>query len=197
MKKTCLNIALILLTASACAGHHEKDEATATGEEAMMQAMQAAITPGEAHKMLADSVGDYDAQMQMWTGPGAQAMETTMTVKRHMDLDGRVLVERWKGSVMGAPFEGASRTGYDNIKKRYWSTWTDNMSTGLLVMYGDWDKMKEQMQLKGTSVHPMTGKEYSTRAVGTYPAPGKETVTMYEDHGQGEFKSMALTLTRR
>ena len=32
--------------------------------------------------------------------------------------------------MMGMPFEGIGRTGYDNVTGKYWSTWIDNMSTG-------------------------------------------------------------------
>ena len=114
-----------------------------------------------------------------------------------MDLDGRVLHEVWKGEVMGRPFEGRSRTGYDNVTKSYWSTWTDTWSTGLMVMYGNWDEEQQAMVLTGDAVNPMTGEPYTTRSVSMYPAPGKETMVMYEDQGQGEYKSMSFTLSRQ
>ena len=31
-----------------------------------------------------------------------------------------------------AAFTGVGRTGYDNVTGRYWSTWTDTMSTGVV-----------------------------------------------------------------
>jgi hypothetical protein len=199
MKHSIIAAALVFSAIGAQADHHKKGEAPAMSAEemAMMKAMEAAATPGEPHKQLADSVGEFQAQMQMWPAPGAPPMNTSMQVKRKMDLGGRVLVEHWKGEVMGAAFEGRGRTGYDNVTKRYWSTWTDNMSTGLLVMYGQWNADNETFEFTGKNVHPATGTTYAVRSVGSSPLAENETMTMYEDHGQGEYKSMSFTLTRQ
>jgi hypothetical protein len=35
------------------------------------------------------------------------------------------------------PFEGISTLGYDNAKKTFFSTWIDNMGTGMMVMEGN------------------------------------------------------------
>ncbi|MFK7886648.1 MAG: DUF1579 family protein [Gammaproteobacteria bacterium] len=200
MKKFTVGAAVLMFAMSACAGHHEEGEqaqAVSVEEQAMMAAMQAAATPGEPHARLADSAGSFDAAMTIWTGPDSEPMHSTMTVERRMDLAGRVLVEDWTGSVMGAPFVGHSRTGYDNVTKRYWSTWTDNMSTGLLVMYGQWDTATETLQFEGKNVNPATGAAYTLRSEGSHPAADTELMTMYEDHGQGEYKAMSFTLKRR
>jgi hypothetical protein len=34
---------------------------------------------------------------------------------------------------MGMPFEGLGYTGYDNVKKQYFGTWIDSMSTGIMT----------------------------------------------------------------
>lgn len=198
MKLLMMGAALALMAAQAMADHHAagEDEAAAMSEDEMMQAMQAAAAPGEAHARLADGVGAWSARMEAYMEPGGEPMVAEMTVAREMDLDGRVLVERWKGVVMDQPFEGIARTGYDNVSKRYWSTWTDNMSTGVLVMYGDWDEASESFVFEGKSVHPVTGAPYRTRTVGKHPAPGVETMDMYEDHGEGEYKSMSIAMKR-
>ena len=56
-----------------------------------------------------------------------------------MGLDGRVLIEEVTSSMMGMPFTGHGMTGYDNVTGKYWSTWTDSMSTGLMVSEGTCD----------------------------------------------------------
>ncbi|MEO0575493.1 MAG: DUF1579 family protein [Pseudomonadota bacterium] len=197
MKQWIFVGALALLAATAFAGHHEKGEATvdaAMDEAAAMQAMAAAATPGDAHAKLAKGVGSFKASMAFFMEPGGDPLVSQMSVERTMDLNGRVMNESWKGQVMGAPFEGRGRTGFDNVTQKYWSTWTDNMSTGLLVMHGAWDADEEAMVLHGESTHPVTGKTYKTRAVGKYLPEGKESMVMYEDHGEGEYKSMTFTL---
>ncbi len=198
MKQLLVAAALCGFTVNCWADHHGGDHAAMPDAETMasMQAMQMAATPGEPHAKLAESVGQYTAEMQFFMDPSSEPMTASMTVERRMGLQGRVLVEHWQGEVMGAQFQGMGRTGYDNVTKRYWSTWTDNMSTGLLVMYGNWDADKNAMVLEGDSVHPVTGETYTSRAVSVYPKPGVEAMEMFEDHGAGEFKSMAFKLTR-
>jgi hypothetical protein len=71
------------------------------------------------------------------------------------------------------------------------------MSTGLLVMYGQWNADNETFEFAGKNVHPATGATYAVRSVGSSPVAENETMTMYEDHGQGEYKSMSFTLTRQ
>ena len=56
-----------------------------------------------------------------------------------MALDGRVMVEQFEGTMMGAPFKGHGMSGYDNVTGKYWSTWNDSMSTGLMVSTGTCD----------------------------------------------------------
>ena len=41
--------------------------------------------------------------------------------------------------MMGTPFTGHGMTGYDNVTGKYWSTWTDSMSTGIMVSEGSCD----------------------------------------------------------
>lgn len=207
MRKVHLAAALAALCIGAHAGHHEKaDHATDKAMEpmamsaedmAMMEAMSAAAAVGDAHARLAKGVGQFNAAMNFRMGADAEPMASTMTVDRRMDLGGRVLVENWQGNVMGQPFNGVGRTGYDNVSKRYWSTWTDNMSTGVLVMYGKYDADSDTMEFRGENVHPATGKTYSMRSVGTWTKDGHETMAMYEDHGAGEYEAMTFTLTPR
>ena len=201
MKKLLLSLALAAVAAGGIADHHNpgdgaKPDAATMSEDAFMAAMMKAATPGEAHARLAEGVGEFVAETEMY-GPDGAPSKTTMTMERSVDLGGRVIVERWRGVVMGRPFEGYSRTGYDNVTGRYWSTWTDNWSTGLLVMHGDWDAEQEALVLTGTGINPVTGDKYAMRSVASQPAPGVETMVMYEDHGQGEYKSMSFTMTRR
>lgn len=199
MKRSIFAIGLALLAMNVLAGHHEKNEmdAAPATEAAVMAAMAAAATPGDAHAKLADSEGSFKASMAFYMEPDGEPMVSEMTVERKMDLEGRVLVEYWKGQMMGAPFEGRARTGFDNVTQKFWSTWTDNMSTGLLVMYGEWDAAEKAMVFSGKGINPITGQEYVTRSVGRFPEPGKETMTMYEDHGNGEYKSMTISLVRQ
>lgn len=202
MKRILFVLALAMMSAGGFAGHHEKDEqaaepgAAAMSEEAMMAAMAAAATPGEPHAKMIEMVGEYSAEMTFLMDPSGEPQSTTMQVERTLDLGGRVLVETWSGEFMDMPFNGHSRIGYDNVTGRYWSTWTDNWSTGVIVMYGDWDEEKQQMVLEGTNAHPVTGLPYKMRSVSRDLEPGKSVMDMYEDYGDGMVQAFSVTMTK-
>jgi hypothetical protein len=118
-------------------------------QKAEMDAYMKAGTPGAPHKAMAATVGTYEAKVKSWHEPGKPPMEETGTATRSMTLDGRVLVEDFKGSMMGMPFTGHGMRGYDNVTGKYWSTWTDSMSTGLMLSEGTCDA-KETCTFKGS-----------------------------------------------
>jgi hypothetical protein len=77
--------------------------------------------------------------------------------ERKMILGGRVLHEHAKSEFMGQPFEGIGLTGYDNVTERYWSTWIDNVSTGLSVTHGQWNE-DGTGTFEGETADPQTGE---------------------------------------
>src|SRR4029453_12768710 len=108
-------------------------------QQAEMEAYTKAGTPGAEHKALAATAGSYDIKVRSWMEPGAPPMEETGTATRAMALDGRVRVEQVSSTMMGSPFPGHGMLGYDNVTGKYWSTWNDSMSTGLMVSEGTCD----------------------------------------------------------
>lgn len=125
-------------------------------EQAMQDAWMKSMATGPQHQHLAEGVGKYDMTIKSWMEPGAEPMVSQGTAVRSLQLGGRVLVEEVDGSVMGQPFQGIGRTGYDNVTERYWSTWTDNMSTSLTVMYGSFNE-DGTGSFEGQMSDPMTG----------------------------------------
>jgi hypothetical protein len=39
--------------------------------------------------------------------------------------------------------------GYDNAKKKFVSTWIDNMGTGMMTAEGEWNPSKKSIEFKG------------------------------------------------
>ena len=70
-----------------------------------------------------------------WMAPGADPMVMDGTSENRWVMGGRYLEQRFNGNFMGMPFEGIGYTGYDNVKKQYWGTWMDNMSTGMMTVH--------------------------------------------------------------
>ena len=55
--------------------------------------------------------------------------------------------------MMGMPFTGHGMRGYDNVSGKYWSTWNDSMSTGMMVSEGTCDAQK-RLHLHGQLERP-------------------------------------------
>jgi len=166
-------------------------------QAAMMEAWTEAMTPGPEHERLAEAVGDWKASVKMWMEPGGEPSVSESTVSRFMTLGGRVLVEEWRGEMMGQPFIGHGRTGYDNVTEKYWSTWTDNMSTGLMTFEGHYDPETEKYTFAGSFNDPTSGQPIQSRSVSWRDEAGREFMEMYEMRGGEEVKTMEMTLERR
>lgn len=164
-------------------------------QQAMMEAWENAARTGEAHAMLADHTGTWRASMEMWMDPAGPPVETTYEVTRTMELDGRVLREEWAGDFMGQPFRGIGRTGYDNVTEKFWATWTDNMSTGLLTMHGARDP-DGSVRMTGAYRDPASGEEIPSRSVWSFPDADTERMESFETRGGQEFMNMRVTLVR-
>jgi hypothetical protein len=184
-------LALVASTVPALANdHEEKPAAAAAGEmSAEMQAMEAAWkkagTPGEQHRQLAAMAGNWKATVRMWRGPG-EPMVSEAKVTRTMMLDGRVLAEQYEGMMMGEPFVGHGMTGYDNARGMYWSTWNDNMSTGIMTSWGKWDDAAKGIVFEATVSDPMNnGAPMKMKSIARQAEDGSETFEMWEPHGPG------------
>ena len=165
--------------------------------EAEQKAWQAYMTPGESHKMLAESAGDWTEQITMWMDPSAPPTTTTTTTKSEMIMGGRYLVSKTSGEMMGMPFEGMSIMGYDNAKKVYTSTWVDNMGTGVIYMEGPWDEASKSVNFKGKGVDPITGKEVMMRQVVKIIDNDTQEFIMYDNKNGTETKTMEIKSSRK
>src|SRR5262245_8982679 len=166
--------------------------------KAEMEAMMKAGTPGAQHQALAASAGTYDLKVRSWHDAGAPAMEETGTAKRSMMLDGRVLLEELSSSMMGSPFSGRGMMGCDNITGKYWSTWNDSMSTGLLVAEGTCDAQGKKCTFIGHWNNPIKKAPVKARMVTRWTSPTTQVFEMYGPGPDGkEMKMMEITYTKK
>lgn len=170
------------------------DSATAT------KAWMDYSTPGEMHSMLAKSDGLWNGENTMWMENGAKPMTSTSEAVNKMIFGGRYQVSEHKGDFMGMPFEGMSITGYDNSKKKFVSTWIDNMGTGIMNMEGVWNASTKSIEFKGKMTDPSRpGKDCNVREVYTFVDDNTQKMEMYgPDAKTGkEFKTMEIKYTRK
>ncbi|HLG40510.1 MAG TPA: DUF1579 domain-containing protein [Chitinophagaceae bacterium] len=166
---------------------------------AAMQAMMAAGTTGEEHKMLAKSNGTWAADMTYWDGIDRPANKMSGTQVNRMILDGHFQQSTFSGSFMGMPFNGVSTVGYDNTTKEFVSTWMENMNTSIMVMKGTWDASTKTINLTGKQKNPVNGIECTMRQVYKMVDDNNEVMEMYgPDPKTGkEFKMIEIKYTRK
>lgn len=166
-------------------------------QKAMMEAMQAAGTPGETHAALAKMAGEYDLVIRSWNEPGGEPSSEKGTATRSMVLGGRVMVEDVTSSMMGQPFSGHGMHGYDNVSGKHWSTWNDSMSTGLMVSEGDCDA-QGACTFNGSWNDPLTKGKVTARMTTKWTDARTQVFEMYTPGPDGtEFKMMDITYTRK
>jgi Protein of unknown function (DUF1579) len=162
----------------------------------MMKAWQEGMTISDNHKMLAKTNGTWTGEVTMWMADGAPAQTSTSTSVTESIYGGLYSQTKHSGDMMGMPFHGMSIMGYDNSKKEFFSTWIDNMGSGVMVMTGQ--MAGKTINLSG-NVRCMNGQDANMREVFTMVDDDHMTMEMYgPDPATGkEYKNMEIKYTRK
>lgn len=214
MRKITLTVIAAAFLFAACNSKKEADTKTSDSKEttneskkeawipvdsAMMdKAWKENMTVGEQHKMLAKTAGTWTGDVTMWMGDGAPPMKSTSTSVTKTIYGGLYQQTNHSGDMMGMPFEGSSTMGYDNMKKEFFSTWIDNMGSGIMVMTGQWDEATKKLTLTGNT-RCMNGQDATMREVFTMTDDNNQLLEMYgPDPKTGkEYKNMEIKYTRK
>ncbi|MGS2726424.1 DUF1579 domain-containing protein [Psychroserpens sp. BH13MA-6] len=187
MKKLLTTFALLLVICSVTA--QSKDE---------MKALKESMTPSEQHEWLASFNGKWSAKVQMWMDPSQPPSISKATTENEMILDGLYQRSSHKGTMLEMPFHGESIMGYDNIKKKFVSTWIDNFGSGIMMLSGDFDKESKTLILEGSMADPMTGKDLWVREVLTKISDDEHKFEMFMVTPEGkETKTMEIYYKRK
>jgi len=166
--------------------------------EAEMKAWQAYMTPGDMHKVLAQTEGEWTTEGKMWMDPKSEPMVSKGECTYKMVLGGRYQETQFKGDMMGQQFEGKGVMAYDNFKKQFEGTWIDNMGSGIMKTEGNYDPATKTFTMTGKLVDPMTSKECTVRETLKIVDDDTHVMTMYNTIGsQPEFKTMEMTFKRK
>ena len=164
---------------------------------AEMAAYMKAGALGPQHEFMATLAGTFDVAIKSWMDPAAPPMESKGTAVRTLQMGGRILQEDFQGDMMGTPFTGLSRGGYDNVSGKWWSTWTDSMSTGIMVSKGECDESNTCTYI-GTYNDPVKGGPVTSRYEIKTISPDEQHFEMYGAGRDGtEVKMMEMVYTRR
>jgi hypothetical protein len=198
MRTKTLFLCLLVLGFSLPAlAQHEGHQMTPE-QQKMMEAWQKAATPGAAHRALDAMVGTWDTTIRFWETAGGPAQQSTGTSENRWILGNRYVEQRFKGSAMGMPFEGLGYTGYDNIRKQYFGTWMDSMSTAMMTSTGNTADGGKTWMFKGTMDDPMSGKPFAVEEKITVESNDKHVFEMWHPGQDGKmYKAMEIVYTRK
>ena len=199
MRTKTLVLCLVFLAAVPVFAQHEGHGQLTPEQQKAMEAWEKAATPGEAHRLLEPIVGTWDTTIKFWHMPGTPAQESTGISEHRWILGNRYVEQRFKGTAMGMPFEGVGYTGYDNIRKQYFGTWIDSMSTGMMSTTGKAEQGGKVWSFKGTMDDPATGKAVKIEEKMTILSNDKHVFEMWTPAPKGGkmFKSMEIVYTRK
>ena len=96
---------------------------------------------------------------------------------------------------MNMPMNGMEIDGYDNAKKKFFSTWIDNMGTGFMYLEGQYDEPTQTITYTGTASDPM-GKDYKVREIVKMIDDDNVYMEMFADQNGNEVKTMEVKSTR-
>lgn len=196
MKTTFLaSIALLGLCAAACKS--SSNSSMVVDPKVMEQNMMAYMTTGEAHRVLDAKVGTWKVKVRMFNPDGSVQSESDMTSEGKWIMNDHYVEETVTGSFGGMPFAGRALIGYDNLRKKYVSTWYDNMGTGVMFGEGTYDPKTKTFHSKTHSPNFDMTKIAPSHSTEQNIDKDHWLVTSFsEGPGEKAYKSMTLEYAR-
>lgn len=196
---------ITLMTATAILPARTQPSTNQPSESEMMATMTELAQPGENHKHFEKLAGEWAYSVKWWMNPQSPPMESTGTTVAKLVMGGRYLVSNHTGKmsmpgpdgkVMDMEFQGMSIEGYDNVKKKFVSSWIDNLGTGIENSEGVYDPEAKTLTYIGT-YEPMPGMVTRNRQVVKCTDEDHHTMEMFETRGGTEVKVMEISYTRK
>ena len=162
-------------------------------------AMEKAMTPGEAQKRLDFLVGTFDVKIRTWLDPSKPPYESTATAVATWVLGHRYVQQMLAGTIAGEPWSGIGYAGYDNVAKKYVSTYMDTGSTGMEWYSGTMDASGKLAKMTATIADEVTGKPRTLEMRLSIASNGDHVTELWEsDLAGGKMsKIMELQYTRK
>jgi hypothetical protein len=190
-------------------GSTSTEAATATGQpnpQEMMKQMMEMSKLNENHKLLSDTNGNWNFAIKMWMNPdpNAKPQESKGTGTRKslmggryvmMDVTGKMQMPDETGKMKNMQFKGMGIDGYDNVKKKFVSSWIDNMGTGIQFSEGTYDPATKTFTYT-SEIEVIPGMKTPVREVIKVPDNNHMVLEWYENHGGQEKKTMEINYTR-
>jgi hypothetical protein len=199
------NTGQVPVPATSGAGTTAPGQPSAADMQKMMQQMMELSKTNENHKLLSSMDGNWDYIVKFSPGPGAPMQESKGTATRKSVMGGRYVTMEVSGNMQmpdetGKPktvlFKGMALEGYDNVKKKFVSSWIDNMGTGIMMSEGTYDPATKSFTYTG-EVEAVPGMKMPIREVVKVPDNSHMMLEWYENHGGQEAKTMEISYTKK
>ena len=160
--------------------------------------------PGENHKLLAGLVGTWNYKVKFWMAPGAPPTESVGTAVRKplmggryfvLDTTGKFQMPGPDGKMQSIDFKGMEVDGFDNVKKKFVSSWIDNMGTSILMSEGTYDPSTKTFTYSSEE-EMAPGMKTKVRETIQVLDKDHHIFEWYEDHGGQEVRTMEITYAR-
>jgi hypothetical protein len=172
----------------------------------MMKQMMEMSKLNENHKVLTDLDGNWNYTIKFWMNPdpnappqqskGAATRKSVMGGRFVvMDVSGKMQMPGEDGKMKDMQFKGMGVEGYDNVKKKFVSSWIDNMGTGIQFSDGTYDPATKTLTYT-SEMEPVPGMKTPVREVIKVADNNHMTLEWYENHGGQEKKTMEINYTR-
>jgi Protein of unknown function (DUF1579) len=198
LKAIAVGTVVALAAAGAAAQEKTAAPATTPEQQAQMEAWARASLPRPEHQQLAYFAGNWTAKNQMWMDPKAPPLESVGSAKGEVIYGGRYVKLTYTGTAFGQPFTGEGLFGYDNLRGKFFNTWTDSLSTGFWLAFGEHDKAANAWTFKGEVPDPMKpGTFTKVREVFRIHDQNSYTFDYYETHDGKEGRTMTIEYRRQ
>lgn len=185
-------------------GDKDKDKGEATDPMADMQAqfmeyMRTTGGPGPEHEHLKRSIGKWDVKCKFYMMPDTPPEESTGTCEFRSILGGRFVIQEYQATspTMGE-FSGFGINGFDRLKGKYVSMWTDSMGTGIYLSEGTADPSGKKFTYMMEAQDPMTRQNKKSKMITEQVSDDKMTMKMWEVNKDGsERLELEITYTRQ
>jgi Protein of unknown function (DUF1579) len=152
--------------------------------------------PGPEHKVLEPLVGAWRAKAKIYLDPSKPPQDAEGVMMRKWIMDGRFLQEEFDGKLFGMTFKGMGVMGYDPQKKKYVSSWVDNMTLSIMTSTGDYDAKTKTLTSYSEQNDP-SGMKVKTRDVVRIIDNDHHVLEMYRTPEKGkETKMMEVDMVR-
>lgn len=187
-----------LLLAAGAMPWHDADAADKMARAAAaVQALDHAMTPGEAQKRLEPMIGTFAVTVLVWPSPGKPPLEYKGGAVNTWVLGGRYVQTMLAAVMDGEAFDGIGYYGFDNATKTYQASWMDNGSTAIAWYRGAMDKAGRSAALKSVQATSDNGKPLEIELRVSIAEGGDHVTQMWgAPTGGRAFKMMELRSVR-